>query len=306
MGVIMKKLLFIYNPHSGRGKIKNNLLGIIDVFVKSGYEVTVYPTQYSGDGKRAVIQRNEGYDLIVCSGGDGTLDEVVTGMMQSGEKIPIGYIPAGSTNDFAKSLGIPSSMSKAARIAVEGKEYLCDVGGFNNDVFVYVAAFGVFTDVSYDTDQHMKNMLGHMAYVIEGAKRISKINYQHFNISYIDENDVKKEISGDYIFGMVTNSKSVGGFKNITGKNVELDDGVFEVTLVRRAYTPIELVQLSEVIKNKEIDMNLVTSFKVKRIEFESKNKIAWTLDGEYGGDHKSVVIENKHKFLDLKVESTK
>jgi len=300
----MKRLLFIYNPHSGRGKIKNYLLDIIDIFVKSGYKVTVYPTQYSGDGKRAVIEREEGYDLIVCSGGDGTLDEVVTGMMQSKEKLPIGYIPAGSTNDFAKSLGIPGSMPKAARIAVEGRDYLCDIGGFNNDVFVYVAAFGMFTDVSYDTDQHMKNMLGHMAYIIEGAKRISKINYYHFDVTYVDENNDNKEISGDYIFGMVTNSKSVGGFKNITGKNVELDDGVFEVTLVRRAHTPVELVELSEAINNKEMDMNLVTSFKAKQIEFKTNKQVAWTLDGEFGGDHKKVTIDNKHKMLNLRVGS--
>lgn len=298
----MKKLLFVYNQHSGRGKIKLHLMEIIDTFVKNGYEVTAYPTQYSGDAKRIIMEKTAMYDMVVCSGGDGTLDEVVTGMMEGSSKVPIGYIPAGSTNDFAASLGIPMFMSLAADAAVNGKPYSTDIGRFNNDVFVYVAAFGMFTDVSYDTDQHMKNMLGHMAYVIEGAKRLPNVTFYHYIIDYIDENDKHHRLENDYLLGMVTNSKSVGGFKNITGKNVRLDDGIFEATLVRRVHTPKELVELAEVIDRQEIDMNLVTTFRAKQITFVSEEKVAWTLDGEFGGEHTRVEIINEQQALTLMV----
>ena len=146
-----KKLLFVFNPYSGKGQIKNKLLGIVDQFVKSGYEVTIYPTQAPQDAMELVKERAGEYELVVCSGGDGTLDETVTGMMKREHKIPIGYIPAGSTNDFASSLNIPKDMEQAARIAVEGRPFACDMGSFNGDFFVYIAAFGLFTDVSYAT-----------------------------------------------------------------------------------------------------------------------------------------------------------
>ena len=145
-----KCMLFIYNPKAGKAQIKSNLLDIIDTFVKAGYEVTAYPTQGPGDAVRAVRERRNGYDIVVCSGGDGTLDEVVTGMMRCEEKLPIGYVPAGSTNDFANSLGIPRSMVKAADVVVNGRNFACDIGAFNDDTFIYVAAFGLFTDVSYE------------------------------------------------------------------------------------------------------------------------------------------------------------
>ena len=147
-----KRVLFIYNPRAGKAKIRSNLLDIIDIFTKADYEVIAYPTQAKGDGLMAVKQREPGsYDLIVCSGGDGTLDEVVTGMMQCEERVPIGYVPAGSTNDFANSLGIPKNMIQAAQAIVNGKPFYCDIGTFNEDIFVYIAAFGLFTDVSYET-----------------------------------------------------------------------------------------------------------------------------------------------------------
>ncbi|MCR4754217.1 MAG: YegS/Rv2252/BmrU family lipid kinase [Lachnospiraceae bacterium] len=298
----LRRLLFIYNPMSGRGRVRSNLLDMIDRFVKSGYRVEAYPTQYSGDAKRAVIERDDGFSLIVCSGGDGTLDEVVSGMMESGEKIPIGYIPAGSTNDFAGSLGIPSSMKKAATVAMEGREFDCDVGRFNNDYFVYVAAFGMFTDVSYDTDQHMKNMLGHMAYIIEGAKRLSTVTSYHCRISYTDEKGSHNELEDDYLFGMITNSRSVGGFKNITGKKILLDDGIFEMTLVKKPLSPLDYVVLSDAIAAKEVNTNIITSVKASKIELLSDAPVAWTLDGEYGGDHISVNITNENKALTIMV----
>lgn len=245
----MKKMLFIYNPKAGKAQIRNKLADILDVFTKGGYEITVYPTQRSEDAMEKTEKRSKEYDIVVCSGGDGTLDEVVTGMIRSGFRTPIGYIPAGSTNDFGGSLGLPKNMVRAAENIVNGNDFACDVGSFNEDVFVYIAAFGLFTDVSYETGQDMKNVLGHMAYLLEGMKRLSAIRSYPMRITYGDTT-----IVDDFIFGMVTNSASVGGFKRITGKNVRLDDGVFEVTLIKRPKNPIELNNIMVSLLNRDID----------------------------------------------------
>lgn len=293
-----KKVLFVYNPKAGKEQIRNNLLDIIDTFVKAGYEVTARPTQKAGDGIWAVKNRKKGYyDLIACSGGDGTLDEVVTAMMQCEEKLPIGYVPAGSTNDFARSLKIPKSMKKAAEVIVEGEDYSCDVGSFNDDYFVYIAAFGLFTDVSYETKQDVKNVLGHMAYVLEGAKRLSSVQSYELRVEYEDQ-----VIEGDFIFGMVTNSVSVGGFRDITGKNVQLDDGVFEVTLIRRPKDPIELNSTMAALVNRDINSDCMYCFKTNKIKIRSQREVAWTTDGEYAGSHKEVTIENKTKAMTIRV----
>ena len=292
-----KKLLFIYNPKAGKEQIKSHLLDIIDIFVKNGFEVTAYPTQSAGDAVRITQNKHNEYELVVCSGGDGTLDEVVTGMMLCKKKIPIGYVPAGSTNDFANSLHIPKNMKKAALVATSGKKFPCDIGAFNDDSFVYIAAFGMFTDVSYGTDQQMKNVLGHMAYIMEGMKRLSVIKSFHYKVSY-DE----KEIEDDFIFGMVTNSVSVGGFKRITGKYVELDDGVYEVTLIKLPKNPVELNTIMAALLVRDIDTDLMYCFKTSKIIFESEQDIPWTLDGEFGGNHNKVIIKNKNKALEIMI----
>ena len=206
-----KKILFIFNPRSGKGSVKNKLFDIIDVFVKYDYEVIVHPTQGPKDGYYRVKTTAKDVDLVVCCGGDGTLDEVVSGLMQLEVHVPIGYIPAGSTNDFANSLEIPKDMVVAAHNIMEGKRYSFDVGSFNEETFVYVAAFGMFTDVSYQTNQELKNMLGHLAYVMEGAKKILDIKKYRMSV---EANGSIYE--GDYIYGMITNSISVAGFKGLT------------------------------------------------------------------------------------------
>lgn len=292
-----KKLLFIYNPKAGKEQIKSHLLDIIDVFVKKDYEVTAYPTQCAGDAVRATEEKRDEYEMVVCSGGDGTLDEVVTGMMRCQKKVPIGYVPAGSTNDFANSLHIPKSMAKAARIASGGRKFACDIGSFNDDTFVYIAAFGLFTDVSYGTDQQMKNVLGHMAYLMEGMRRLSVIKPFHYRVLYDG-----KYIEDDFIFGMVTNSVSVGGFKRITGKYVELDDGVFEVTLIKMPKNPVELNTIMAALLVRDIDTDLMYCFKTAKVEFDSDEEIAWTLDGEFGGNHTHVDIENKKKAIEIMI----
>ena len=298
-----KKVLFIFNPYSGKGQIKNNLLDIIDVLVKTEHEVTVYPTQFKKQAVSLVENRSPEYDLIVCSGGDGTLDEIVTGMIQSGFKTPIGYIPAGSTNDFAKSLELPTNMKSAAEVVAAGKLFPCDVGLFNNDVFVYIAAFGLFTEVSYETPQEMKNVLGHMAYILEGVKQFQNIKSYHMKVAY-KEDDIEKTIEDDFIFGMITNSFSVGGFKtvlgNVTGKNVALNDGLFEVTLVKRPRNPIELNSILVALVSEKIDTEYMYCFKAKELVLESQTEVAWTLDGEFGGNQTRVELTDMHEAMDI------
>lgn len=292
-------MLFIYNPKAGKAQIKHHLSDILSVFAKAGYEVTIYPTQKTGDALKMAQQRKPIYDLVVCSGGDGTLDEVVTGMMKSSYRTPIGYIPAGSTNDFGGSLHLPKDMVKAAETIVNGVNFPCDVGIFNEDVFVYIAAFGLFTDVSYETAQDMKNLLGHMAYLLEGMKRLSAIRSYHMKVTY--EGGV---IEDDFMFGMITNSESVGGFKRITGKNIKLDDGVFEVTLIKRPRNAAELNEIMASLLDQQIDTNVIYCFKTSGLTIESQEEVAWTLDGEYGGSHSYVGISNENKAIEIRVKA--
>lgn len=294
-----KKMLFIYNPKAGKAQIRNKLADILDIFTKAGYEITIYPTQRQGDAMERASACPADMDILVCSGGDGTLDEVVTGMMKADLHIPIGYIPAGSTNDFGGSLGLPRNMIKAAQTLVDGQNFSCDIGSFNKDVFVYIAAFGLFTDVSYETEQDMKNVLGHMAYLLEGAKRISGLRSYPMKVTYED-----KVIQDDFIFGMITNSVSVGGFKRITGNNVKLDDGVFEVTLIRQPKNPIELNNILVSLLNRDIDNNAMYCFRTSSLTIQTHNPIAWTLDGEYGGSHTLVQIDNLQQAMDIRVSS--
>ena len=227
---------------------------------------------------------------------DGTLDEVVSGMMYSSEKLPIGYVPAGSTNDFASSLGIPGRMKAAASSIVNGRRFSCDVGAFNEDYFIYIAAFGLFTEVSYATRQDMKNVLGqHGFYLLEGVKSLSNIKAYDLKVESEDFS-----VEGSFLYGMVTNSVSVGGFKNITGKNVQLDDGEFEVTLIKKPNTAMEVNQIMSALVNRDISTESMYCFKTKALTITSKEGVAWTLDGEYGGIHNKVEIRNEKQALQI------
>ena len=290
-----KKLLFVFNPKSGMGLIKNNLLDIIDVMVKAGYDPTVYPTQERGDATRKVKEDGANYDRIVCSGGDGTLDEVVTGMREADLKIPLGYIPAGSTNDFARTLGISNDMVKAAEIAVGENIFACDVGQFNDDTFIYIAGFGIFTEISYETPQELKNVFGHAAYILSAAKSLATIP------NYLMQVEANGEVIQDrFIYGMITNSISVAGFKGLTGKDVKLDDGEFEVTLVKCPTNPLELTEIIEYLTGIIPETNMVYSFKTSQIQIRSRASVSWTMDGENGGEHWSVDIRNHHQALNI------
>ena len=294
----MKKMLFIYNPNAGTGVLKPKLSDVLDIFTKAGYEITVYPTQKYHDGTSRMESCAAGYDLIVCSGGDGTLDEVVTGMKLRNYQVPLGYIPAGTTNDFASSLGIPRDVLEAADTAVNGVPFPCDLGSFNDDYFIYIAAFGLFTDVSYETKQSMKNILGHLAYVLEGTKRI--FNIPSYKLRVVHDGI---EIEDEFIYGMVTNSRSVGGFKGTIGSDVVFDDGEFEVTLIKTPKNPMELNDLLGAIMLKQINPERMYSFKSGAVQFESMEAIPWTLDGEYGGRHEEVIVRNNRQALQIMVK---
>ena len=230
----MKRLLFIYNPQAGKGLIKPHLANVVDAFTKAGYLVTVWPTQGKADAARVAARQGWWYDRVVCCGGDGTLSETVSGLLTLDAPPVLGYIPTGTTNDFAKNLGLPRGVEKAAATAMEGTPRPCDMGRFNDRTFVYVAAFGIFTDVSYDTPQQFKSAFGHLAYVLEGATKLGDLG-RGYHLTVEHDGGT---LEGDFIYGMVTNTNSVGGFKVFPSDQVSLDDGVFEVVLVGRPGEP--------------------------------------------------------------------
>ncbi|MBR4277937.1 MAG: diacylglycerol kinase family lipid kinase [Lachnospiraceae bacterium] len=292
-----KKMLFVYNPKAGKAMIRNKLADILDIFTAGGYEITIVPTQRHGDAVNIVKNRSNIYDVVVCSGGDGTLDEVVNGMLQSDHRTPLGYIPAGSTNDFAASLAIPSDMLKAANIIVSGSDFSCDVGSFNDSNFIYVAAFGLFSEISYSTDQQIKNALGHTAYILSGGKSLLNAHAHKLKVTANGET-----IEDVFIYGMISNSKQVGGFQGIMGPGVELDDGEFEVTLIKDPKTPPELNTILVSLLERNFDNDLMYSFRTSDITIESDEPVSWALDGEDGGAHKKVHIKTLPKAIDIKV----
>jgi len=283
-------MLFIYNPRAGKEAIRTKLSAILEIFVKAEYEVCVYPTLQAKDATRIVTERGGEFDYIVCSGGDGTLNEVTDGIMTiDKEKRPrCGYIPTGTVNDFASSLKIPKNMMKAAQIVVEGEEFPCDIGSLNGDYFNYIAGFGAFTDVAYETSQTAKNMLGKMAYFLDGVSKVPNLQFQHLKIT-----TEEMVLEDDYIFGMITNTVSVGGFKGLVGKKPKLDDGLFEVTLIKNPENPLELQAIVNALLTRDKKCEYIKSFRTSKIELESKTPFSWTVDGEYGGSYYRVEIEN-------------
>ena len=292
----MNDLLFIYNPQAGQGKVKGKLSDILNALTAGGYLPTVYPTQAAGDATGLVRTVGSNYRRIVCCGGDGTLHEVVTALMEMAEPPVLGYIPAGTTNDFSKNLDLPRGMVGAAQVAAGEHTLQCDIGRFNDQNFVYVAAFGAFTDVSYDTPQNFKNLFGHLAYVLEGIGRLGSIRSFQMKIEHDGGT-----LEGEFIFGMVGNTRSVGGFQGWPAQEVELDDGLFEVILVRQPKNPLELqsILLSVISQNPGEEGPLV-GFHTKKLKVTCDEEVAWTLDGEYGGSHKEARIENVQKALEL------
>lgn len=292
----MKQMLFVFNPRSGKAQIKNHLLDILDTFIKSGYEIQVHVTQKTRDAVNVVTECGSGKDVVVCSGGDGTLNETISGLLQLENPPLLGYIPAGSTNDFAASLGLPFNMKKAAREIADGMPYPIDIGHFCDDrYFVYIAAFGAFTEVSYMTPQEKKNVLGHQAYMLEGVKSLLSVKPYHMKVESED-----MAIEDDFIFGMITNTISVGGFKGLVPQGVALNDGMFEVLLIRMPKTPLDLSNIISYMFLKEEQNEYVHKFKTKQLTLFSEEPVDWVLDGEFGGTRTEVTIENLQRRINI------
>ena len=292
---MQRTLLFLVNPKAGRAEIKNNLLEVIDQFVKYNWKVVVRTTQYAGELAKIVKAEAEQYDLVVCSGGDGTLNEAVGGLLQSGKRPWLGYIPAGTTNDFAVSLGIPRNALQAAEIIVKGRPFSCDVGLFNERHIVYVAAFGAFTEVSYSTPQQFKNALGRAAYILEGIKHLAEIKGYQLTVEHDGQT-----ICGEFIFGMVSNSISVGGFKMNTKANVSMDDGLLEVLLVKMPRNPMELQGAIAALLLNDFNNPCLHAFHTSTLRISATEEISWTLDGEFGGELQDVQIGVLHKAYEI------
>lgn len=296
-GNIMKKMLFVYNPRSGKGLIKYNLYDIINLFTSNGYQVTTYPTQTPMDGYRMITETASNYDLVTVSGGDGTLSEAVHALMELPKKIPLGYIPSGSTNDFASSMSISKNMLEAAKGIINGVYFEYDVGKFNDNYFVYIAAFGMFTDVTYETSQDVKKIFGHAAYVVEALRRLP--NYKGIEMTVEHDGIVEH---GSFLLGIVSNSKSIGGMKFLVDENVYFDDGLFEVSLVRTPTSPIALQQaINDALINKLSPKNYLT-FKTAQVTFKTEEPVSWTLDGEAGGAFTETTITNCRRAIQLMI----
>lgn len=292
----MKKLLFIMNPHAGMKKANRFLVDIIDIFNRAGYDVLTYMTAAPGDCITAVEQKAAGMDLIVCVGGDGTFNETVTGLLRTGLDIPLGYIPAGSTNDFAASLKLPTNVLEAARNIAEGEPVTFDIGRFAERYFTYVASFGAFTRTSYATPQSIKNALGHTAYLLSGIQELSQIRKFHVRF----ELDNGAIIEDDFIFGAISNSTSVGGILTLDPKQVDMRDGKFELFLVRAPKDVLELSECAKALTEQKYNCKVITFCSASKITVTAPGDMNWTLDGELETGHENVQVDNLHQAIRL------
>ena len=291
----MRKLLFVLNPNAGQRKVNRYLAEIISIFNEGGYEVTVFPTTGPRVGEEIVRSRAADYDLVVCAGGDGTLNETISGILRSGADCPLGYIPCGSTNDFAATLKLSTDVRQAARDIVEGTPVAYDVGVFNDRYFSYIASFGMFTRISYNTPQNLKNALGHMAYFLGGIQELSQIH----NIPVTLELD-GEVIEGEFIFGAVSNSTFVGGNPVLGSKNVDLQDGKFEVTLIRMPKNVAEATECVQAILSQSYEGSTITFRSVSSLTVHQTADVDWTLDGEWAPGAEVIRIENLSRAIRL------
>lgn len=288
-----ERLLLIANPKAGMGKIKTSLFSVIDILSGGGYEVTVYPTKKKWDAYEMAKKHSGEFSTIVVCGGDGTLNEVVNGVISSGADTTIGYIPAGTLNEWSSGLKISRNIREAAKDILGGKITKLDVGKFDDAYFTYTASFGAFTEASYSAPQDVKNIIGQAAYFFEGIKSIGHIKPIHLKLE-----TETKSIEGDFLFGAVSNSHSVGGVLKLNENIVELNDGFFEVLLIRKPDTIQELQQIVDGILKKDFGRKGIEFFKAAKITVTSEDTIDWTLDGEHAEGKKITRIENLHNRI--------
>lgn len=291
----MKKMLFVMNPYAGMRKANRYLADIIALFNRADYDVTTYMTAGPGDAIEVVERKAREMDVVVCCGGDGTFNETISGILRSGCDVPVGYIPAGSTNDFATSMKLSSNIMQAAADIVVGEPQRYDVGRFGNRYFSYVASFGAFTRASYSTPQSVKNALGHTAYLLEGISELSQIKKEHVRLE-LDG----RVVEDDFLFGAISNSTSVAGILTLDPRKVDMRDGKFEVLLVR---SPVDLAEISECIRavqKQEYNCSMITFCSAEKIRVYANPDMAWTLDGEKEEGHEMVEVENLHHAVQI------
>ena len=292
----MKKMLFIMNPFSGMRRANRYLTDIISLFNRADYEVNIRMTAGPGDAARFAESYSAGVDLVVCCGGDGTLNETVSGMIRSGSTAPIGYIPAGSTNDFAASLKLSTNVMQAVQDILEGEPVSYDVGRFSDRYFSYVASFGAFTKSSYATPQNIKNALGHTAYVLEGISELSQIRPFHIRMELEDE-----IVEDNFIFGCISNSTSIGGILTLDPKIVDMADGWLEVFLVRAPRNLAEISECIQALQNQRYnDCAMITFGPARKIRITAEAEMPWTLDGEKFDGQEKIEVENLHHAIRL------
>ena len=289
----MKKMLFVMNPYSGMRRANKYLADIITLFNQADYETTVHMTRGQGDATEIVKARAKDMDLIVCCGGDGTFNETVSGILEAGADVPVGYIPAGSTNDFAASLKLSGNIMQAAQDILDGQPIPYDVGKFGDRYFSYVASFGAFTRASYATPQSIKNALGHTAYVLEGISELSQIKNEH----------VRMEIDGqviedDFLFGAISNSTSVGGILTLSPDMVDLADGQMEILLVRAPRNLLEITECIQAVQTQKYNCSMITFQSARNVRVFASPFMPWTLDGEREEGHEQVDVENLHHAI--------
>lgn len=289
-----KKLLLIVNPCSGRAKMHTELLRVVEILSAADYAVTVYPTKCRGDATDYVLKLNDGeYDLAVVCGGDGTLNEVITGIMQSKLNLPLGYIPSGTLNEWSSSLNISRNIEQAAKDITKNNKTSLDIGKFGDKYFSYTASFGAFTSASYSAPQNIKNVLGQAAYFFEGIKSLGNIKPIHLKFTHDGG-----EIDGDFLFGAISNSLSVGGIVKYQKDAVALNDGEFEVMLIRKPDNILKLQPIVDGILKRDFSRDGIEFFKAKKIIIESDKPVPWTLDGEFASTEGKHLITNIHNAI--------
>ena len=295
----MKNIMLIVNPNSGKSKPKSMLFEIIGTLSQKDCLVTTLITQKEGDAIDFALFACEEkkYDMTICCGGDGTLSETISGIMKSTAPLPLGYIPCGSTNDYAKSLGISEDYVEAAMRAVDGQVYPVDIGIINGRHFNYIASFGLFTSVSYNASRNLKSMLGHTAYVLEGTKELTKIKTNHVRIE--TETGIYED---DYIFGAVANSTSIGGIVKLDETLVSFNDGVFEICLVKKPKNPADLVNIIRGMMNSDFTFDCFEFFRASSLKITAPDDMAWSLDGEKAEPGSDIDINIIHSAVNLMI----
>lgn len=291
----MKKLLLVINPEAGKSALRSQLIDVVDLFTKNGYIVTSVVSQSSDHVGEILREYANNSDLIVCCGGDGTLNLTVSAMSELSAPPYLGYIPCGTTNDFAKSRGISSTPLTAAKQIVEGSVHEIDLGFLGEKPYAYIAAFGMLSEVSYETPRQLKKNIGHAAYVLEGIKSLSKTNC--YNIKFTIDGEVHE---GEYMLGLLTNTRRIGGFNIPIIKDFVLDDGLIDITLVKYPKNAEESTKLLNSFVTQQPDNEIVFQYRASKLEYVSDSKIPWTLDGEYGGSYNKQTVEIKQRCLKL------